>query len=83
MRRADSFGSCFDLPVSVGTGPEGPVPLNHDLHASALQLCDTQHTGDWESHSLEEGQASTESVFSGLYLQQVFYFSDVRPAGLP
>ena len=32
--------------------------------------------------SLEEGKASTESVFSGLYLQQVFCFSDVRPAGL-
>ena len=26
------------------------MPLNHDLHASAFQLCDTQHAGEWESY---------------------------------
>ena len=31
------------------TGPQGPLPLNHDLQASSFQLCDTQHAGDWES----------------------------------
>ena len=54
MQRADSFGSCFDLPVSVGALPghraSGALATNHDLHASAFQLCDTQHAGDWESY---------------------------------
>ena len=87
MWRADSFGSCFDLPVSVGALPghraSGVIATESWPPCKCIPAV-------WHSarrrvgklSSLEEGKASTESVFSGLYLQQVFCFSDVRPAGL-
>ena len=87
MQRADSFGSCFDLPVIVGALPghraSGAVATNHDLHSSTLQLCNTQHAGHWDSYLLWRKERHPQRVcFQASILQQVFCFSDVRPAGL-
>ena len=87
MQRADSFGSCFDLPVSMGALPghraSGAVATNHDLHASTLQLCNTQHAGHGDSYLRWRKEWHPQRVcFQASILQQVFCFSDVRPAGL-
>ena len=46
----------------LGTGPQGPLPLNHDLQASTFQLCDTQHAGDWESYLPWRKERHTQRV---------------------
>ena len=42
------------------------MPLKNDLQAGAFQLCVTLHTHEASNDiSLEEGEASPETVFSG------------------
>ena len=83
-----TFGVCFDIPWGCGSPPweQGLRGHCHWKMTSKQALSSRV----WLSvcrrltklSSLEEGKASTEILFSGLYLQQVFRFSDVRPPDL-
>ena len=79
------FGVCFDIPWECGSPPweQGLRGHCHWKMTSKQALSSCAWLSVCRSlaklSSLEEGKASTEILFSGLYLQQVFRFSDVRP----
>ena len=76
------------FPGGVGALPglrtSGPLPLKNDFQASTGKPCVTLHLQEaGKVIFLKEGKASTESVFSGLYLAatvSLLRYQTSRPA---